>query len=589
MTESTHESGREADCEPAHEPGREPGREPARKPILWSIAGNDSGGGAGLAADQRAALAFGVHLCPVVAAVTAQNSQAVTRVTPLPAQELEAQLAALAGDMPPAAIKTGLLGSVENVQTVARWVDALRQRAPVALVIDPVLGASTGAAFASDVVLRAYCELLVPRATLITPNAAEAARLCGESGPDRPRSMAAAARHARRLLDMGAQAVCVTGGDALAADENGGLAASAAPDEWPGWALDWMDTPHASGWLALPRLREARHTHGTGCTFASSAASALALGFVAADALVLAKAATAHAIAHGYAAGQGAGPAAAAPGFASGPRYMPLLTFGHEDPARAFSAALQAEAAASLFQPASGHQPNPPDIGLYAIVDNAPALQAALAAGVPTLQLRIKTPPAPDEAWRAALRDTLAQGMAACARAGARLFINDHWQLARQLISAHPEHAARTGLHLGQEDLAALTTEQRQGLAASGLPLGISSHSLWELARARSLAPAYIACGPIWPTTTKNMPWRPQGLGNLAFWVATAGRPVTAIGGILTPEQAAAAAQTGASGICVVRALGRDPHAAAPAYLEAVKQGRLSEKAAAPDMPKSAL
>ena len=437
MTESTHESGREADCEPAHEP--------ARKPILWSIAGNDSGGGAGLAADQRAALAFGVHLCPVVAAVTAQNSQAVTRVTPLPAQELEAQLAALAGDMPPAAIKTGLLGSVENVQTVARWVDALRQRAPVALVIDPVLGASTGAAFASDAVLRAYCELLVPRATLITPNAAEAARLCGESGPDRPRGMAAAARHARRLLDMGAQAVCVTGGDALAADENGGLAASAAPDEWPGWALDWMDTPHASGWLALPRLRQARHTHGTGCTFASSAASALALGFVAADALVLAKAATAHAIAHGYAAGQGAGPAAAAPGFASGPRYMPLLTFGHEDPARAFSAALQAEAAASLFQPASGHQPNPPDIGLYAIVDNAPALQAALAAGVPTLQLRIKTPSAPDEAWRAALRDTLAQGMAACARAGARLFINDHWQLARQLISAHPEHAARTG------------------------------------------------------------------------------------------------------------------------------------------------
>ena len=85
------------------------------------------------------------------------------------------------------------------------------------------------------------------------------------------------------------------------------------------------------------------------------------------------------------------------------------------------------------------------------------------------------------------------------------------------------------------------------------------------------------------------MPWRPQGLGNLAFWVATAGRPVTAIGGILTPEQAAAAAQTGASGICVVRALGRDPQAAAPAYLEAVKQGRLMEKAVAPGVPKSAL
>ena len=181
--------------------------ESTRKPIIWSIAGTDSGGGAGLAVDQRAALAFGVHLCPVVAAVTAQNSRAVTRITPLPAPELEAQLAALADDMPPAAIKTGLLGSVENVQAVARRVDALRQRAPVALVIDPVLGATTGAAFAGEDVLAAYREWLVPRATLVTPNAAEAARLCGEAGRHAP------ARHARRLLDMGAQAVCVTGGD----------------------------------------------------------------------------------------------------------------------------------------------------------------------------------------------------------------------------------------------------------------------------------------------------------------------------------------------------------------------------------------
>ena len=112
-------------------------------PIVWSIAGTDSGGGAGIAADQRSADAFGVHLCPVVAAVTAQHSRAVTRVEPVSQALLEAQLAALEDDMPPQAIKTGLLGSAEAVATVARWVDRLRRRAPVALVVDPVRAAST--------------------------------------------------------------------------------------------------------------------------------------------------------------------------------------------------------------------------------------------------------------------------------------------------------------------------------------------------------------------------------------------------------------------------------------------------------------
>ena len=152
------------------------------KPIVWSIAGNDSGGGAGLSADARAAAAFGLHLCPVVAAVTAQNSVGVTRVEPVSPDLRYAQLAALGADMPPTAIKTGLLGSADNIAVVARWVDRLRARAPLALVVDPVLGASTGAAFADDAVLRAYRELLLPRATLVTPNEGEARRLMGEGG-----------------------------------------------------------------------------------------------------------------------------------------------------------------------------------------------------------------------------------------------------------------------------------------------------------------------------------------------------------------------------------------------------------------------
>ena len=151
-------------------------------PVIWSVAGTDSGGGAGHVADQRAADALGVHLCTVVAAVTAQNSRAVTRVQAVDAELLDAQLAALAGDMPPLAIKTGLLGSAANVRVLARWIDRLRAERPerrVALVVDPVLRASTGADLADTELRAAWRDELLPRADVITPNRAEAAALLG--------------------------------------------------------------------------------------------------------------------------------------------------------------------------------------------------------------------------------------------------------------------------------------------------------------------------------------------------------------------------------------------------------------------------
>jgi hydroxymethylpyrimidine kinase/phosphomethylpyrimidine kinase/thiamine-phosphate diphosphorylase len=138
---------------------------------------------------------------------------------------------------------------------------------------------------------------------------------------------------------------------------------------------------------------------------------------------------------------------------------------------------------------------------------------------------------------------------------------------------------------LGQEDLAALGAPGRAEIAARGIRLGVSSHSLWELARARSLAPVYIACGPVWPTQTKDMPWRAQGMDNLAWWVRMAGRPVAAIGGILKPEQIAQAAQTGAHGLCVVRGLGDDPAAAVPRLQQALTQGRAQARTPVPALP----
>ena len=121
------------------------------------------------------------------------------------------------------------------------------------------------------------------------------------------------------------------------------------------------------------------------------------------------------------------------------------------------------------------------------------------------------------------------------------------------------------------------------------MALGISSHSLWELARARTLAPRYIACGPVWPTLTKDMLWLPQGLDNLAWWCRAAGAPVTAIGGILGPAQVEAAASTGADGVCIVRGLGEDPRATLPAFEAALRAGRARPAVPAPQWPHPSL
>jgi hydroxymethylpyrimidine kinase / phosphomethylpyrimidine kinase / thiamine-phosphate diphosphorylase len=507
-------------------------------PIVWSVSGTDSGGGAGMSADQRAVEAFGAHLCSVVAAVTAQNSVAVTAVQPVPTEMLDAQLAALASDLPPRAIKCGLLGSAANAHALARWVDRLRaEHGPIALVVDPVLSATTGARFVDAELLAVYRHELLPRATAISPNQREAAELAGAA--DDSSALARALQHA------GARAVCITGGDA-----SGAL------------ALDWLAAPHAAGWLALPRVPTPHH-HGTGCTFASAWAAALSLGFVEADAAILAKMATTGALRAATALGLGAGPVRARAGFGRDPTLLPMLS-----PAGLVPQAM----------PPSRSAHRAP--GVYAIVDSADRVAAAFRGGADTVQLRIKTPPDADAAWQHRLRAEIAAAVDAAHGAGRPLFVNDHW---REAIAAGAH-----GVHIGQEDLLALTPADAAELGAArarGLALGLSSHSLWELARAATEAPDYIACGPVWPTTTKAMPWRPQGLHNLAWWAAMAPAPVVAIGGILAPEMLAQAAAHGARGGCVVRGLGDAPERSLPGWRRAWLRGLESLQGAAASLP----
>ncbi len=278
--------------------------------------------------------------------------------------------------------------------------------------------------------------------------------------------------------------------------------------------LHWLDSPHARGWVTAAAT-------GSAARFARGWSQAGAQGHVAADAALLA--------------------------FAE----LPVLSWGE-----------QPVADLAAHDAPRRHEP----LGLYAIVDSARQLRQVLQAGVRTVQLRMKQPTDADAAWHAALRASVRDSVAAARDHGAALFINDHWRVAAELDAS--------GVHLGQEDLVALGEGGRAELQAAGLELGISSHSVWELCRARALAPRYVACGPVWPTTTKDMPWRPQGLDNLAWWCHMAGHPVVAIGGILTPQQVREAARSGADAVCVLRGLGAEPAQVVPRLQEAFELGR---------------
>lgn len=297
---------------------------------------------------------------------------------------------------------------------------------------------------------------------------------------------------------------------------------AAQPD---GPALHWLESAHARGWVEPAAGSEALTPGMVRDRFTRAQAA----GFVGADAVLLAL--------------MGAPMAACSAGM------LPRLSWG--------------EAPRFVPWPTTPRLALP--MGIYALVESAARLQAVLDAGVRTVQMRIKTPAGADAPWRADLQDELARAVEIAGSAGAELFVNDHWALAGEL--------AAPGVHLGQEDLLALGEEGRTALLASGVGLGISSHSVWELCRARALAPRYIACGPVWPTTTKDMPWLPQGLDNLRWWCRHAGTPVVAIGGILQPAQVQATAACGADGVCIVRGLGESPGQVLPDLRQAFDDG----------------
>jgi len=200
--------------------------------------------------------------------------------------------------------------------------------------------------------------------------------------------------------------------------------------------------------------------------------------------------------------------------------------------------------------------PCPRELGLYAVLPTAEWVGRMARAGVPTVQLRFKSADAE------AVRDEVRAAVQAVQDTDALLFINDHW---REAIAA-----GSYGVHLGQEDMDALSPDELQQLRASGVRLGISTHGYAEMVRASQAVPSYIAMGAVFPTTLKQMATVPQGLARLMHYAElTRSYPQVAIGGI-GAEQFAEVRRSGVGSIAVVRAIvnADNPEQAAQALMQ---------------------
>ena len=254
----------------------------AMKQVL-TIAGSDSGGGAGIQADLKAMAANGVFGMSVITSITAQNTKGVTAVHDLPVSVIEAQMDAIFDDFEVAAVKTGMLSSVAIVEAVSR---RLQKYGVHTLVVDPVMVAKSGHALLQPDAVEKVKTVLIPLAFVVTPNVFEAERLAGLQ----IKTLADARLAAKAIHKLGCRHVLIKGGHLLSEKATDLLYDGRFFTLYKG---EFIETPH---------------THGTGCTYASAIAAQLAKGKPLPDAVHTAKVYITEAIRHSLAIGHGKGP-----------------------------------------------------------------------------------------------------------------------------------------------------------------------------------------------------------------------------------------------------------------------------------------
>ncbi|MCS5712603.1 bifunctional hydroxymethylpyrimidine kinase/phosphomethylpyrimidine kinase [Candidatus Berkiella aquae] len=431
---------------------------------VWTIAGFDPCGGAGLLADRQVFTANGLKSYALMSAQTAQNEHCVTKVDAIEVSFITEQFNLLRQHGWPRVIKVGLLLNVAMV----RCLSELLKNFPGILVYDPVMVASSGKPLMQKEVIAELKSYWLSQVNIMTPNIDEATCLSGiaiYSTDDMQKA-------AYQLCHLGVPEVIIKGGHL------GGE-----------WAQDiWCDGQNHC-WLTLPRLR-VPSLHGSGCQFSAALASGLALGLESQDAFVFAKMQIQQAF-----------------------TMQSIIT--HVQESAVYFPWLTQSALFGQHRPTC--KPLQQSLGFYTIINDIRWLTKLEAWGVKTIQLRLKEEDAHQRAGK------VAQAVKLIDPATTQLFINDDWQAAIKYKAY--------GVHLGQEDIKQC---DMNAIKEAGLRLGISTHSLSELARAKAYQPSYIAFGPIFTTTSKVMAFPAQGLTKLKQWRKWVNEPLVAIGGITT-------------------------------------------------------
>jgi len=255
-------------------------------PIALTIAGSDSGGGAGIQADLKTFSALGVFGCSVISSLTAQNTLGVQGVLPIPPAFVQQQIHSVLSDINVGAIKSGMLATADIIAAVA---ESLAAYSPIPFVLDPVMVATSGDRLLAEDAIQTLIEKLLPLATIITPNLHEAAVLLNTTAA---RNLEQMQQQGEKILALGARAVLMKGGHTDGEH-----------------ATDLLITATGVEVFSAPRL-QTKNTHGTGCTLASAIAAGLAKQLSLGDSVKQAKEYLQNALVHSEKLhiGQGSGP-----------------------------------------------------------------------------------------------------------------------------------------------------------------------------------------------------------------------------------------------------------------------------------------
>lgn len=462
------------------------------KLAILLIGGLDPQGCAGITADIQTVTMHQCHAVPLITCLTEQTSQGLTELGALSEVQFMAQYESAVADCDVAAIKIGLIPNV----SIARCISHIIKQHAVPVILDPVLGSTSGGVQPDSAVQTMMLECLLPNITLLTPNLPELAQLTGlPIASDEVLELAAQA-----LIAKGLNACLVKGGHSESK-----------------WVADYFVTQNDAFYCYQEKL--AKSVRGTGCVLASSLACHLAQNNDIRDAVVLAK-------------------SYLNKGYRQAKRCGAYTVFEHTVSALSLMDMPKLCYQAALIGESFHFPPCPPKLGIYPVVDSSDWITKLVKESISTIQLRIK---AGDESHR---REEIEKAVLCCDESVA-FFVNDDWQLAIQ--------AGAYGVHLGQEDL---HDAELKEIERAGLRLGVSTHSYWELARALAVNPSYIALGPIFETNSKQMPFEPQGIDRVTDWVRLLddNYPMVAIGGI-DLDRAKQLKTTGVGSVAMISAI----------------------------------